>query len=69
MNLLEVGEVIEECKQGLQGLPLVSLSFIRKIANRVAHNIARIPCLANSQITFTSPPTCLLEALSYDCSS
>ncbi|XP_074322799.1 uncharacterized protein LOC141659771 [Apium graveolens] len=68
VNLLEVGEVIEECKLGLQGLPSVSLSFFRKTANRVAHNIARIPCLANSQITFTSSPRCLLEALSYDCS-
>lgn len=40
VNLLEVGEVIEECKQGLQGLASGSIRFIRKIANRVAHNVA-----------------------------
>ena len=69
MNLLEVGEVVEECKQELQSLSSVSVRFIRKDANRVAHVIARISCLANSNIVFTSPPTCLLEALSFDCLS
>ncbi|XP_074351632.1 uncharacterized protein LOC141690759 [Apium graveolens] len=43
INLLEVGEVIEECKQGLQSLPSVSVRFIRKIANRVAHSVAKKP--------------------------
>ncbi|KAL8148945.1 hypothetical protein AgCh_006084 [Apium graveolens] len=63
---LEVGEVIEECKQALQNLSTVLVCFIRKNANRVAHKIARIPCLVNSQNVFTSPPTCLLEPLMFD---
>ncbi|KAL8127779.1 hypothetical protein AgCh_014632 [Apium graveolens] len=63
---LEVGEVIEECKQALHNLSTVSVYFIRKNANRVAHEIARIPCLVNSQNIFTSPPTCLLEPLMFD---
>ncbi|KAL8111526.1 hypothetical protein AgCh_019295 [Apium graveolens] len=69
VNCLEVGEVLEECKQALQNLPTVAVSFIRKNANKVAHEIARIPCLVNSQNIFTSPPTCLLEALTFDLSS
>ncbi|XP_074327369.1 uncharacterized protein LOC141665289 [Apium graveolens] len=65
-NYLEVGEIVEECKQILSSLNRVSVVFIRKNANRVAHEVARIPCLVNSYNVFTSPPTCLLEALAYD---
>ncbi|XP_074355573.1 uncharacterized protein LOC141695214 [Apium graveolens] len=63
---LEVGEVIEECKQALQNLSTVSVCFIQKNAKRVAHEIARIPCLVTSQNVFTSPSTCLLEPLMFD---
>ena len=67
LNYLEIGEVIESCKQLLRSFCRVSLVFIRKNANKVAHELARIPCLVNSHNIFTSPPTCLLEALSFDC--
>lgn len=33
VNCLEVGEIVEECKQALQSLPTVSVCFILKIAN------------------------------------
>lgn len=66
VNLLEVGDIIEDCKQDLVGLDSVSVRFIRKDANRVAHVMARIPCLANFSSFYTSLPTCLLEALSFD---
>ena len=66
VNLLEVGDIVEEYKQELQSMTSVSVRFIRKEANRVAHVMARIPCLANSPIIFTSPPTYLLEAFSFD---
>lgn len=65
-NLLEVGEVINICKHKISNLVDTSIRFVRKNANRVAHELARFPCLVNSHVCFTSPPTCLLEALSYD---
>lgn len=65
-NYLEVGAVIDDCKLQLQHLTEARIHFTRKQANRVAHEIARIPCLANCQNLFTSPPTCLLETLLFD---
>lgn len=65
-NLLELGEVIEDCRQILRDSPHISIHFIRRMANKVAHEIARITCLVNSEIIFTIPPTCLLETLAFD---
>lgn len=65
-NLLEVGEVLDSYRSMLAELHAVSVVFIWKNANKVAHQIARIPCEVNSRNLFTSHPTCLLEALSFD---
>ncbi|XP_074352876.1 uncharacterized protein LOC141692031 [Apium graveolens] len=65
-NLLEVGGILDDCKVLLSSLPLTSIAYIRKNANKIAHQAARIPCLVNFCISYTSPPTCLLEALSID---
>lgn len=65
-NLLEVEEVLYSCRSLLAELHGVSVVFVRKIANKVAHQIARIPCKVNSRNLFTSNSTCLLEALSFD---
>ncbi|XP_074363255.1 uncharacterized protein LOC141703719 [Apium graveolens] len=65
-NNLEVQEALEDCKQKLSEMPLTTVRFVRKNANRVAHEIVRFPCLANDHIVFTSPPTCVLEALTFD---
>ncbi|XP_074356538.1 uncharacterized protein LOC141696278 [Apium graveolens] len=66
LNFLETSEVVECCKLHLESLQSCSVVFIRKVANKVAHEVARIPCLVNSHNLFTSPPTWLLEALSSD---
>ncbi|KAK1367655.1 hypothetical protein POM88_033747 [Heracleum sosnowskyi] len=42
LNLLEVGEVIASCKQILDNLQRILVVFIRKNANKVAHEITRI---------------------------
>lgn len=68
MNYLEAGVVMESCCQLLRQLELVSVNFVRRNANRVAHEIARFPCLAYCQVLFTSPPLCVVEALMYDVS-
>ena len=54
VNFLEVGEIIETCKQMLSNLCRASIVFVRKNANWVAHEVARIPCLVNSHNLFTS---------------
>lgn len=65
INYLEVEDVIVSCQLHLQHLVDTSVSFIRKQSNRVAHEIAKLPCLVNCQFEFTSPP-CLLETLLFD---
>lgn len=56
VNLLEVGEVLEQCRKLLSELSETSIHFVRNRANRVAHEFARMPCLVNCHLVFTSPP-------------
>lgn len=68
-NLLEVGEVVKQCKILLRELTHTSIHHVRRQANRVAHEIARVPCLANCHCDFSSLPDCLVEAILRDSSS
>lgn len=67
-NYLEVGKVIEDCCQQLLYMTEATIRFVRKQANKIAHEIARIPYLANCHNIFTSPPICLLETILYNIS-
>lgn len=67
-NLLEVGEVIEQCKMLQRELVNTSVHFIRNHANRVAHEFARLPCLVNCHSVFLSLPACVEEAVLRDIS-
>lgn len=62
-NFLEAGVLIEHCRTILGSKTNVSLSFVKKHANRVAHLMARIPCTLNSFVGFSSPPLSVLETL------
>ncbi|XP_074362740.1 uncharacterized protein LOC141703020 [Apium graveolens] len=42
--LLEVGHIIDHCRLLLQSLSGVSVKFVRKQANEVAHGLAKMPC-------------------------
>ena len=66
--LLEVGHVIDHCKIILLDLPEVTVKHVRKQANKVAHGIARLPCVINCCNVFTSPPDHLVEACLFDAS-
>ncbi|KAL8148278.1 hypothetical protein AgCh_005592 [Apium graveolens] len=66
INLLEVGEVLEQCRRYLRELEGISIHFIRNQANRVAHKFSRITCLVNCHHVFTSPPVNLVETLVLD---
>ena len=62
-NLLALGHVIEQCNGILKDLPGVVVSHVRKQANKVAHDLAKIPYLLNCLNVFMSPFTHLLETI------
>lgn len=62
-NLLEVGDITQQCRDLLQSNDRFSLRFVRNQANRVAHCMAKIPCELNSFSVFPSPPSHLLETI------
>ena len=59
--MLETGDVCAECRAILDNSRGINIVFVRKEANKVAHRLARFPCIANSHVDFSSPPSCLLE--------
>ena len=65
-NLMESGHLMNHCRSILSSNDRLSLKFVRKQANRVAHKLARIPCELNSLIVIPSPPSYLLETLLSD---
>lgn len=67
-NVLEVGNVLEACRNILNLRPGFSISFVKRQANKVAHLVAKLPCSLNCQNVFTSPSNLLLESLLYDIS-
>ena len=66
INLLELGNLVYQCKSMISNRGGVLVKFVRKQANRVAHMLAKIPCTLNSFLDFTSPPSSLLETLLSD---
>lgn len=67
--LLEVGHVIEHCRMLVNAIPGFSINHVRKQGNKVAHRLARIPCVTNCFHVFTSPPSYMLETLLNDLSN
>ena len=65
-NQLEAGILVDQCRDILRDRELVSLVFVKKHANRVAHELARLPCTLNSFIDLSSPPQCVLGILMSD---
>ena len=65
---LEVGNVLEFCRAKLRQRADFILHNIKKQANKVAHYMARIPCLVGCYNIFTSPPQDVLESLYSDIS-
>lgn len=55
-NFLEVGHLFEDCRAYLHSRGDLSISFVKRQANKVAHMLARFPCLPNCQNVFLSPP-------------
>ncbi|XP_074357577.1 uncharacterized protein LOC141697194 [Apium graveolens] len=67
-NFLEVGHLFEDCRAYFKSRGDLSISFVKRQANKVAHLAARFPCLPDCQNIFLSSPSILLETLMYDVS-
>lgn len=65
-NYLEVGNILRECCDLLSLRSDISVTFVRKQANRAAHRLARFRVSPDSYNDFMSPPSSLLETLMYD---
>lgn len=65
-NHLEAGVDIEQCRSIISSRASVSLSFVKKQANKDAHLMARLPCMLNSFVCYSSPPLSVLETIMSD---
>lgn len=62
----DMGDVFEECRSILRQRDDFKIQHVRRHANRVDHNIARISCLSGTVDYFSSPPSCVLEYILLD---
>lgn len=67
-NLLELGNLINQCHAIIGGRVGIVVDFVKKQANKVAHKLARESCALNSFVVFSSPPISLLGTLMSDVS-
>ncbi|XP_074322704.1 uncharacterized protein LOC141659679 [Apium graveolens] len=67
--LVEVVNILEACFKIMQERKDLVVRHVKKHANRVAHNLARIPDLVGSYNLFISPPHYVLEILLSDITS
>lgn len=56
INLLELGDIIQHCKSVVQSKGGILVEFVRKVTNKVAHKMAKIPYELNSFIVHSSLP-------------
>ncbi|KAK1353602.1 hypothetical protein POM88_008168 [Heracleum sosnowskyi] len=62
----EVGSIFESCRVVLQQRCDLKVQHVRRQANKVAHSIAKIPCMSGSMNCFSTPPPCVLELIVSD---
>lgn len=66
IQYLELGHIFQQCREILEHRRNLKIEFVKKLANNVAHEMARLPCELNSYKIITSPPQFLLETIMYD---
>lgn len=67
-HYLELGQIFRQCREILASRSNLGVVFVKKLANNVAHGMARLPCALNSYNILMSPPQILLETIMYDSS-
>lgn len=53
VNHLELGHIIQQCREILVSRDDLSVVFAKKLANNVARGMVRLPCTLNSSNNFT----------------
>lgn len=66
INMLEVGHITQDCMNILRVYPTFSVAFVQRQANKVAHELAKYPCLPGCFQLLSSPPDMLLETIMLD---
>lgn len=64
--ILEIGDIVEQCRFILRNNAGVSVIFARKRANRLAHALAGLPCTFNNFVEVSTPPLCMLKSILLD---
>lgn len=64
----EVGYTVEACQKILKSRENLRVSYVKRLANRAAHLMARVPCSLNNYNYYETPPHCVLETIMYDVS-
>lgn len=62
----EVGHSISICRSILANRSDICVQHVRRLANRAAHYMARIPCELNSVMSILNPPRNVLDSVMYD---
>lgn len=65
-NYLELGSLVQQCKNIICRNVGFSLVFVRKHVNKVAHLMVKIPGEVNNFVVMSSPPLNLLETILSD---
>ena len=52
--LLELGDLLQYCRELLRSSGRLVLCHVKKHANKVAHQLAKVPCEPNSFIVYSS---------------
>lgn len=65
-NYMEMGTLVQQCKDIIMTRGGISVEFVRKQGNKVAHELAKFPCEPNSFIVISSPSYYLLEKIMSD---
>lgn len=66
MYQLEVGHILDECRELIEAKRNISLCFIRRQANKATHLMARVLCPLHCYNVFSSPPSSVFETIEFD---
>ncbi|KAK6151805.1 hypothetical protein DH2020_014440 [Rehmannia glutinosa] len=65
-GMTEYDSILQECRVLLHSEPAFSVDFVRRSANKVAHELAKESFSFDSPSVWSSPPLCIVNSLSVD---
>ncbi|CAN0920577.1 hypothetical protein LINGRAHAP2_LOCUS32126 [Linum grandiflorum] len=64
----ELGRLINQCRSILLAQPHITVSFVRRSGNKLAHELARRSCFLYIPLVGIGPPTWCTNDMLYACS-